>query len=61
MLGNPLNSLAWLAGFLSRQSLSLQRGDLITTGTITDMRAVEVGDEVVADFGELGEAKVELV
>ena len=61
VLGNPLNSLAWLAGFLSRQNLSLQRGDLITTGTITGMRAVQAGDEVVADFGELGEAKVELV
>ena len=61
VLGNPINSLAWLAGFLSGQGLSLQRGDLITTGTVTDMRPVEIGDEVVADFGRLGEAKVELV
>ena len=61
VMGNPINSLAWLAGFLSRQGLSLQRGDLITTGTITDMRPVAVGDEVVADFGGLGVAMVELV
>ena len=61
VMGNPINSLAWLAGFLSRQGLSLRRGDLITTGTITDMRPVAVGDEVVADFGALGEARVKLL
>ena len=61
VLGNPLNSLAWLAAFLDRQGLSLKRGDLITTGTVTDMRPVEVGDEVGADFGALGEAKVAFV
>ena len=61
VLGNPLNSLAWLVGFLDRQGQSLKRGDLITTGTVTDMRPVQVGDEVVADFGTLGEAKVQLV
>ena len=61
VLGNPINSLAWLVEFLKRQNGSLQRGDLITTGTVTDMRPVEVGDEVVADFGGLGEAKVNLV
>ena len=61
VLGNPLNSLAWLAEFLSKQGLSLRRGDLITTGTITGMRAVEAGDEVMADFGALGKATVALV
>lgn len=61
VLGHPINALAWLAGFLARYGLSLRRGDLITTGTCTGMHPVEIGDEIIADLGPLGEARAELV
>ena len=61
VLGHPLESLAWLVKFLSRQGRSLHKGDLITTGTCTGIQYVQLGDEVVVDFGALGEARVKLV
>lgn len=61
VLGHPLNALAWLVDFLGRYGLALKRGDLITTGTCTGMHSAKIGDEVVADLGTLGEARVELV
>ena len=60
VLGSPINALAWLAGFLDRQGLALRRGDIVTTGTMTDMQPVKAGDQVVADFGSLGCASVDL-
>lgn len=61
VLGNPLNSLAWLVGFLARYQRHLKRGDVITTGTVTDMHIVNPGDEIVADFGVFGEARVTIM
>ena len=61
VLGHPINALAWLVGFLGRYGMTLSRGDWITTGTCTGMHPVKIGDEVVADLGTLGEARVNLV
>ena len=54
VLGHPLNSLTWLANALSKQGKTLKAGDLISTGVCTDVYFAEPGDEIVADFGELG-------
>jgi len=58
VLGNPLNSLAWLANHLPAYGLSLRAGDLVTTGTTIAVNAAEAGDEVMADFGPLGQVSV---
>jgi 2-keto-4-pentenoate hydratase len=54
VLGHPLNSLTWLANALCEHGKLLKAGDLISTGVCTNIYLAEPGDELVADFGELG-------
>ncbi len=57
-LGHPLNALAWLAGQGVLGGRGLKAGDLVTTGLVTPFVYAEPGDEVRADFGELGEVRL---
>jgi 2-keto-4-pentenoate hydratase len=58
VMGNPLNSLAWLANKLCQTGLGLKTGDIVTAGSCTPLTPVAEGDEVVADFGSLGQVSV---
>jgi 2-keto-4-pentenoate hydratase len=55
VLGHPGTALTWIAGELGRYGLGLRAGDIVTTGTTTVPAPIGPGDEVRADFGELGE------
>jgi 2-keto-4-pentenoate hydratase len=55
VLGDPRIALAWIAAELPRHGRQLRAGDIVTTGTTTAPVPVGPGDEVRADFGELGE------
>lgn len=59
VLGNPLNVVAWLANELPRFGRSLRRGDRITTGVTTDIYLAQPGDRLDADFGPLGQVRLE--
>lgn len=54
VLGDPRNALAWIADDLHRRGRGLRAGEIVTTGTTTAPVPVAPGDEVRADFGELG-------
>lgn len=54
VLAGPLDALAWLVNELSGLRLTLKAGEVVTTGTCTIPLPIERGDEVSADFGELG-------
>lgn len=56
VMGNPLNVVAWLANHLIDRNTHLRTGDLVTTGTCTRIRHASPGDDVVADFGDFGQA-----
>jgi 2-keto-4-pentenoate hydratase len=58
VLGDPRQALTWLANELSRLSITLRRGQVITTGTCMVPLAIAAGDRVVADFGVLGTVSV---
>lgn len=59
VLGHPLEVLAWLANTLPQHGLALKAGDFVTTGLATDgIYAAQAGDEVIADFGSLGQVAV---
>ncbi len=60
VLGNPLSALAWLANELPRWGRSLKAGDLVTTGTCTDVYTAKIGDSIRANFGELGSVALKL-
>lgn len=56
VLGNPLNSISWLANKLATRGLELKAGDWISTGAATGPISVAAGVEVTAAFGDLGSA-----
>ncbi len=59
-LGHPLNALTWLANDLSRRGFGLKAGQVVTTGTCTEVFPVLVGATAVADHGPLGRVEVTL-
>ncbi len=60
VLGNPLNVMAWLANELPKYGRRLRKGDRVTTGVTTDIYLAKSGDRLVADFGKMGTARLDL-
>ncbi|WP_142001125.1 2-keto-4-pentenoate hydratase [Amycolatopsis cihanbeyliensis] len=60
VLGDPREALHWLATELPRLGTHLRAGELVATGTATKPLPIRRGDEVVADFGELGTVGVHI-
>ena len=54
VLGDPRIALTWLANELSSLGVTLAAGQTVTTGTCVTPMAIEPGDVVAADFGDLG-------
>lgn len=59
-LGHPLDALAWLAGQGVAGGRGLRAGDLVTTGVVTPFIVAGPGDSLVADFGDLGRAELQM-
>ncbi len=60
VLGNPVNSLVWLANHLADRDLAIEAGHVVTTGTATKVTVLPVGSTAVADFGVLGSVSTSL-
>lgn len=58
VLGDPRNSLTWLANFLSARGTGLKAGDWVTTGSTMGIYPAPPGSSAVADFGSLGQVEV---
>lgn len=54
VLDDPLLALTWLVNELSGLGITLNAGEIVTTGTCMPPLAVEPGDLVTIDFGTLG-------
>jgi len=54
VLGDPRMALTWLVNELSRLGITLEKGQVVTTGTCMVPLELEPGDAVSADFGPLG-------
>jgi 2-keto-4-pentenoate hydratase len=58
VLGNPLNSIAWLAGKLGQYGQKLRAGDIIMTGSFVRQFPLSRGDVALADFSNIGRVEV---
>ena len=59
-LGDPRTALTWLANNHAAQGAGLCAGQIVTTGVCGLPWPIAPGDDVCADFGLLGEVRVEL-
>ena len=58
VMGNPLNSLAWVANHLGGRGLGLRAGDIVMTGSVSKLLRPRAGDTVRATYTRLGSASV---
>ena len=61
VLGNPLNSLAWLANDLGRRGLWLKAGQIVMTGSVSALVRPRAGDSVQATYTRLGSVSARFV
>ncbi len=61
VMGNPLNSLAWLANTLGRMGRSLSARDVVLTGSISKVLRPKAGDSARASFTRLGSVSCRFV
>ena len=61
VMGNPLNSLAWMANHLGARGLGLRAGEIVMTGSVSKILQPKAGDVVRATFTRLGSVSVKFV
>ena len=54
VLGNPLNSIVWLAGKVGQYGRSLKAGEIIMTGSFTRQFPMAPGDRIRTEFSGIG-------
>jgi 2-keto-4-pentenoate hydratase len=60
VLGNPLNSIAWLSGKLAQYGRKLRAGDIIMTGSFVRQFPLSPGDMAIVDFSGIGRVEVKI-
>lgn len=60
VLGNPLNSIVWLADKLGQYGRRLRPGDIIMTGSFVRQFPLAPGDVAVAEFSGIGRVEVRI-
>jgi 2-keto-4-pentenoate hydratase len=60
VLGDPLNSIIWLAGKLAQYGRSLRPGDIVMTGSFVRQFPLSPGDVATADFSSIGGVEVRI-
>lgn len=60
VMGSPLNALAWIANHLGSRGLGLCAGDLVMSGSVSQLLRPKAGDTVRATFTRLGSVSVRL-
>ena len=61
VLGDPRLALTWLANELINHGMHLKTGDMVITGTCVVPVPVNEGDQMLADFGVLGQLTVAFI
>lgn len=59
VMGDPLNVLEWAANHLSQRGLTLEAGQIVSTGAAAGVIFLEPGETGIADFGALGRIEIQ--
>ena len=57
VLGNPLNSIVWLAGKLGAYGRTLKAGEIVMTGSFTRQFPISPGDHIETVFSDVGSVR----
>jgi 2-keto-4-pentenoate hydratase len=60
VLGNPLNSIVWLAGKLGAYGRGLKAGEIVMTGSFTRQFPIAAGDRIETVFSGLGSVQTSM-
>jgi 2-keto-4-pentenoate hydratase len=60
VLGNPLNSVTWLARKLEQYGRRIRSGDIIMTGSFVRQFPLSPGDVAIAEFSDIGRVEVRI-
>ena len=61
VLGNPLNSVIWLARKLTEFGRGIEAGEIIMSGSFTRQFPIAAGDRVEVDFTGVGEVRTAML
>lgn len=61
VMGNPINSVAWLARKLHEFGVHMEAGHTVLSGSFIRAHPIMAGDTFVADFGPLGQISFGMV
>jgi len=61
VLGDPAESVAWLANALAQRGQGLEAGDVVITGAVAGAHVVVPGETFTAEFDRLGAVEVRCV
>jgi 2-keto-4-pentenoate hydratase len=61
VLGNPLNSVIWLASKLPEFGRAIRAGDLIMSGSFTRQFPITPGDRIHANFSTIGDVRTAML
>lgn len=54
VMGHPAHAVAWLANKLFEYGITLKKGEIIISGSLTPVFDIAAGDYIEASFGQLG-------
>ena len=60
-LGHPANAVVWLANTLGELGIALKKGEVILSGSLAAMVAVQPGDQLRMSLGGIGSASIRFV
>jgi 2-oxo-hept-3-ene-1,7-dioate hydratase len=61
VMGNPINSVAWLARKLHEFGVHMEAGHTVLSGSFIKAHPMQIGDTFVADYGPLGQISFGIV
>jgi 2-oxopent-4-enoate/cis-2-oxohex-4-enoate hydratase len=57
-MGSPVNCITWLANTLGTFGISLQRGDIVLSGSLVPLEPVVAGDEMTVHIEGIGDCSL---